>query len=229
MSIIQPNLASNMPTMTRVDFIARANPAPKREVAEYTTMGSLEDAMLARMAQAAKPKLKPNLAVVPKVDEADETKYSSGRIRPEHVVASLEAAIGEPKTATEIARETNIPRPTVIARLRRMVFEGQIECQGQGRRECGRLKPYVYAKTGTFKGPLNLQDTLHTPKKPELRAQVLAALDEPRAIFQVANLLGIGRANARYQMQRLAEEGLIQPAGKIDIFRAKNIQTWVRV
>lgn len=150
------------------------------------------------------------------------------RLRAEDIAARLRAAIGEPKTAHEIAKETCVPRPTVMTCLRKMALDGLVEATSQGHTKGGQPKPFLYAAPGTFRKPIDFSKRKQSLKKPDLRAIVLKALSEPRAPFQVADLLGIGRAAARYQVSRLAEAGLIRKHGRVDAWRTKGVDTWVR-
>ena len=222
MTHIQPNLTSNLPSVTRVDLVARQNPAPKRAVAEYTdAAGQMERALLRAMLEATRAKRE---AV--KV-ESKQAPASTPRMCTKEVAARLSAAINTPKTAAQIAEEAGLACSTVKTHLNKMARAGEIEAFEQPRHSSGYHRPFLYAVNGTFDKPYDFSRSRQAPVKPELRAAVLALLAKPHAPFEVAKALGINPPSARYQIQRLAAYGLIRRAGKIATFRSKEIQQWV--
>ena len=62
----------------------------------------------------------------------------------------------------------------------------------------------------------------------ENRRAVLGALDQPRAPFQVAAIIGLKRATVSGIMRELAKSGRIKEAGETRTDKNKPVMCWVR-
>jgi predicted transcriptional regulator len=193
--------------------VAPAQAAPVRD---------LESDLLVAMAEADKQSEAP-------LDSSTEPKsVRAERLQTHEIGNRLCAALGRPKTAADISRETGIPRSTVTAFLRKMALAGLAEAESQGHTKGGHPKPFLYASPGTFRKPIDFNERKASLKNPKLRAKVIAALSEPRAAFQVSDLLKISRGSAQYQIRQLAAAGLIRKHGSVEVWRTKGVDTWVR-
>ena len=199
-----------------------AAPRPAVEVAAQPE-GQKERALLRAMIDAAKAKRESVRA-----ESKQAAKTGGTRISSEEVEARMSEVIGAPKTAAQIAEESGLLLPTVKTNLHRLARAGQIEAFAQPRHKSGQKRPFLYASVGTFAKPHYFNEMKNGPVNASRRDAVLALLSKPMAAFEVAQTLGISKQKARYQIQCLAADGLILPAGRTDTFRAKGIQQWAR-
>ena len=190
MTLIQPNLTSNLPAVSRVDIVARQNPAPKRAVAEYTSTTrtrSMEEAMLAAMA-------KPDAEIAPTDD-----------VRSAMAAKDVLDALDQPATARQVAERLGKSEANVLKMLKRMKSQRRVDVVGTT-----NTKARIWARTEKAYAP--------RPKRPHVaasiakgqayRREVLSLIAKPMTGYQVAAETSKTHSHAMSILRRLVDDGL---------------------
>lgn len=195
MTLIQPNLTSNLPAVSRVDIVARQNPAPKRAVVGYSDTArtrSMEEAMLAAMA-----------------DTIAAWKDAHGPAETRNTLAAKAVldAMDEPSTAKQIAERLMKSENNILGILKRLEEQHRVEVV-----EVGRFGARIWGRTAGAYAESNGVAAKKAQGEKTRRA-ILAAMAHPMQPRQIAKASGIKFCTVREHLRVMAFEGLVVAEG----------------
>lgn len=196
MTLIQPNLTSNLPAVSRVDIVARQNPAPKRAVVGYSDTArtrSMEDAMLAAMAKADG-----------KVDVS-----SPDNLRNAMAAKDVLDALDKPATAKQIAERLMKSENNILGILKRLEEQHRVEVV-----EVGRFAARIWGRTAGAYAESNGVAAKKAQGERTRRA-ILAAMAHPMQPRHIAKASGIKFGTVREYLRVMAAEGLVVAEGGV--------------
>lgn len=192
MTHIQPNLTSNLPAVSRVDIVARQNPAPKRGVAVYSDTArtrSMEDAMLAAMAK-----------VDGKVDVS-----TPDNLRNAMAAKDVLDALDKPATAKQIAEHLGKSEAGVLRMLSRLQTKRHVDVVGTTKT---RARIWGRTEKAFVPRPARPHIEASIAKGQAYRSQVLSLIAKPMTGYQVAAETSKTHSHAMATLRALVKDGL---------------------
>ncbi|HEV8034484.1 hypothetical protein, partial [Yoonia sp.] len=179
-----------------------------------------------KMIEAMSNKPAPQLPKPTKIDGRTINNAMQQQMARQRVIDVLT----EPMTEREIAERLDRSMITIFSRMKEFEAEGLVTCETFPNRADGRQVPRKWSRTGKPLGdpPKKSLTVIISEQSEKNRAAVLGALDEPRAGYQVAEMLGMRRHTVSGIMRNLARLGLIREGGIVRTSNNKPVTAWVR-